>query len=104
MNKVIAVADDPVKTDPEKYKVVFENDQIRMLDYNDKPGDKTRMHSHPEHLIYSLGPWKRKFIFPDGKAIVAEGKAGDTLWQPEQTHAGENVGTVDTHVLIIEFK
>ena len=32
---------DPAITDPDKYKVIFENEHIRLLDYEDKVGEKT---------------------------------------------------------------
>lgn len=35
----------PVRTDPDKYRVTFEND--RVLEYRDLPGDKTHPHRHP---------------------------------------------------------
>ena len=41
-------AEDAVKTDPDKYKVVLENERVRVLEYRDKPGEKTKMHTHPD--------------------------------------------------------
>jgi len=38
---------DPINTDPDKYKVIFENDRVRVLDYRDTPGAKTKPHRHP---------------------------------------------------------
>jgi beta-alanine degradation protein BauB len=29
---------DPVVTDPDKYRVVFENERVRVLEYLDSPG------------------------------------------------------------------
>jgi len=31
-------------------------------------------------------------------------RGGETVFMKAQTHAGENVGKTDTHVLIIELK
>jgi hypothetical protein len=42
---------DPVKTDGDKYKVVFENERVRILAYRDDPGDKTLMHAHPDFVV-----------------------------------------------------
>ena len=97
-------AQDPVTTNPGKYKVIFENDQVRLLEYQDKPGDSTVMHHHPARLVYSLAPWKKQFHFPDGRTVVMEGKAGDATWAEAGSHAGINVGSTDTHVLIFELK
>jgi hypothetical protein len=49
------VARDPTETDPDKYKVVFENERVRVLEYRDGPGDRTP-HRHPDSVTYTLGP------------------------------------------------
>ncbi|HEX9816212.1 MAG TPA: cytoplasmic protein [Candidatus Thermoplasmatota archaeon] len=95
---------DPVTTDPDKYKVIFENERVRVFDYSDKPGDKTKMHHHKEFLLYALGPFKRRLTFPGGKVGVREFKGGEIVWNDEQSHLGENMGSTNTHVLIVEFK
>jgi hypothetical protein len=38
---------DPVETNPELYRVVFENARVRVLEYLDHPGDATTPHRHP---------------------------------------------------------
>src|SRR6266851_267516 len=91
---------DPVEAKPGKYKTIFENDRVRLLEFQDKPGDITVMHHHPARLVYSLAPWKKKFRFPDGSTVLAEGKAGEVMWAEKGSHAGENVGSTDTHILI----
>jgi beta-alanine degradation protein BauB len=100
----MAFAADPVQTDGDKYKVKFENDRIRVLEYNDVPGDKTQEHHHPTFFLYAMSPFKRKITLPGGKVIMREFKAGDVLWSPEQTHSGENVGRTSTHALLVEMK
>ena len=95
---------DPVITDPDKYKVVFENEHIRLLDYQDKPGEKTNKHEHPAFALYALSPFKRNIHLEDGKVIEREFKTGDIIWSEDQIHVGENVGQTDTHALIIELK
>ena len=97
-------APEPVNTDPDKYKVIFENDRVRVFDYNDKPGDKTKMHHHKDFVLYALGPFKRRLTFDDGKITVREFKGGEIMWSDEQSHIGENIGETNTHVLIVELK
>jgi hypothetical protein len=99
-----ARADDPIRTDGDKYKVVLENDRVRVLEYRDRPGEKTRQHRHPAFVLYALSPFKRRLILPDGKGIVREFKAGDVMWSEAQTHIGENIGDTPTHVIMIELK
>jgi quercetin dioxygenase-like cupin family protein len=98
-----ARAQDPLKTDPDKYTLVLQNERVRVLEYRDQPGQKTQRHSHPDSVLYALGPFKRRLTLGDGRAVEREFKAGETLWIGAQTHIGENTGTTDTHVLIIEL-
>lgn len=97
-------AQDPVVTDGDKYRVLLENDQVRVLDYYDRPGEKTHQHHHPAFTLYALTAFKRTITLPDGKVIRREFKAGDVIWSNGQTHIGENVGDTDTHVIMVESK
>ncbi len=60
-------AQDPVKTSPQYYKVLLENDQVRVLEYRLKPGEKEPMHSHPAGVVYVLSGTKLKVSYPDGR-------------------------------------
>jgi len=102
---VFAIAQDAVKTNPGKYIVVFENERVRVLEYRDRPGDKSLMHEHPDSVVYILAPGKRRFFFPDGKTADVELKAaGQVIWNKAGKHGGENTGSAETHVLIVELK
>ena len=97
-------AQDPVVTDGDKYKTILENDNVRVLEYTDSPGGKTNRHHHPDFVLYALGPFKRRLTFGDGKQIEREFKKGEVMWMKDQIHIGENIGTTETHVLIVEVK
>ena len=99
-----ALADDPVRTDGDKYKVRLENERVRVLEYRDLPGERTHLHDHPAFVLYALAPFKRRLTLPDGKTIVREFSAGDLLWSDAQAHIGENGGSTPTHVIMIELK
>ncbi|MEP7280727.1 MAG: hypothetical protein ABI696_02010 [Rubrivivax sp.] len=99
-----ALAQNPVETDGDKYKVVMENEQVRVLEYRDLPGETTRQHRHPAFVLYAVSPFKRKIHLPDGKVLTREFKAGDVMFSPEQVHIGENVGVTPTHVIMVELK
>jgi quercetin dioxygenase-like cupin family protein len=99
-----AMAQDAVKVAPEKCKVLLENDRVRVLDFFLKPGDKLPMHSHPASILYVLTNGKVRTVLPDGKVTDMEVKAGDTRWAEPVTHANENVGTTDAHVIVVELK
>lgn len=96
-------SDDPTSTDPDKYRAVFENDAVRVLEYRDVPGAVTSPHRHPDSVMYTLSSFRRR-LRVDGAARDVELAAGTTLWLPAQVHSGENIGTTDTHVLFVELK
>jgi hypothetical protein len=45
------VSSDPVHTDPSLYRVVFENERVRVLEYRDVPGVRTHPHAHPDSVM-----------------------------------------------------
>ena len=99
-----AYAQNPIETDGDKYKIILENDRVRVLEYKDLPGENTKQHHHPAFVLYALSPFKRTITLPDGKVLTREFKAGDVMWSGEQTHVGTNVGETPTHVIIVELK
>lgn len=101
---MLAWAQDAVQTDGDKYKVIFENDCVRVLDYQDLPGQKTHQHKHPAFVLYALAPFKRSITLPDGKILQRQFKEGDVMWSDSQTHIGTNTGETPTHVVLVELK
>ena len=99
-----AFAQDAVQTDGDKYKAIFENECVRVLDYKDQPGEATHQHRHPAFVLYALMPFKRSLALPDGKVLQRQFKEGDVMWSDAQTHIGTNTGDTPTHVLLIEMK
>lgn len=100
----LAAAQDPVQSDGDKYRVIFENDCVRVLDYRDRPGGRTSQHTHPAFVLYSLSSFERTITLPDGKVLTRQFKEGDVMWSDAQTHIGENTGDTPTHVILVETK
>jgi len=102
-----ALAQDATKVDPRGYKVLVDNDQVRVLEYIGKPRLGVcgqGMHSHPDHITVVQSPAKVKVTLPDGKSFVAENKPGDVFFEPAGTHSVENIGSRETRSLLIELK
>jgi len=95
---------DPVVTDGDKYKVVLENERVRVLEYRDSPGQRTSPHYHPDYVLCALSSFKRKLTLSDGREAVVEVTPGKVAWGKAQSHIGANVGDTETHVLIVELK
>jgi hypothetical protein len=94
---------DPVQTNPDHYRVVFENDRVRVLEYTDTPGVRTEPHEHPDSVMVTLSSFRRRLIHGDQQRDV-EITAGGAHWVPAQRHAGENIGDTDSHSIFIELK
>jgi hypothetical protein len=95
---------DPVVTNPDSYRVVFENDRVRVLEYKDRPGHQTTPHEHPDSVMYTLSSFRRCLRGADGETREVDMPAGMTGWLPAQQHSGHNVGDTDTHVVFVELK
>lgn len=59
-------AQDPVPIYPENYKVLLENERVRVLDFQLKKGAKEDFHAHPAAVTYVIAPFKICFTFRDG--------------------------------------
>jgi len=94
---------DPVTSNPDHYKVILENDQVRVLEYTDQPGDRTTPHRHPDSVMYTLSTFRRRLMSGDASRDV-EMSAGSVNWLGAQEHHGENIGDTPTHVIFVELK
>lgn len=101
---VPAWAQDPVKVDPNHYKVEFENADVRVLRVKVGPGEKSVMHQHPNAVAIFQTNGRVKFTFPDGKTEERDIVAGTTLWTPAITHLPENIGSAEFEVVLVELK
>lgn len=95
--------DDPTTTNPDLYKIVFENERVRVLEYQDAPGDRTTPHSHPDSVMVTLSDFDRRLSVGDQQREVSL-NSGVATWLPAQTHSGENIGTTATHTIFVELK
>ena len=95
---------DPVEVSPHIYKVLLENERVRVLEIHQKPGDKSPQHWHPAHVLYIFNDCKVKFSYPDREPEELELKAGQTFWSDALTHEPENTGSVEAHALAVELK
>ena len=99
-----AGAQDPVKTNPKVYRVMFENAAVRVLHVGVAPGGQTTMHEHPDNAVVLLTDAKMRFTGPDGTTQDAVLKAHEAMWGAAGKHMGENTGTGPIEGVIVELK
>ncbi len=62
-----AMAQDPVPRYPGNYKVLIENERVRVLDFRLRKGDSEEFHTHPAQVLYVLELFKIMFKLPGGR-------------------------------------
>ena len=98
------LAQDPAQVSPQIFKVILENDQVRVMEYRIKPGQRDTLHSHPQQVAYALTPAKIRVTSDDGSITEFDLKPGDAIWQEPATHYSENVGNSEAKILVVEIK
>ena len=99
-----AAAQDAVTADAKHYKVVLDNEYVRILKVSYGPKEKSVLHAHPDAVAVSLTGMQGKFTSADGKSEDRSFKAGETRWSPAETHTPENAGTKPFEVILVELK
>lgn len=94
------------QADPSVYKVIFENENFRVIMATWKAGQTDQPHSHPvPSVIYSLNDCTIKVTNPDGTTRDLTNKAGTAMAVPTTTsHTAHNVGSTDCQAVFVERK
>ena len=95
---------DPVSLYPENYKVLFENDRVRVLDFRLRKGATERLHSHPANVAIFLTDVKIRFTLADGQTKLREARACDVSYSDATMQSPVNVGESDAHGILVELK
>jgi beta-alanine degradation protein BauB len=101
-----ALAQDAPAAAPRSFRVVLENDRVRVLEYKSRPGFGVcgeGMHSHPDHVTVSLTGAKLKVV-EHGQAGFKDIPPGTVFFAPAEVHSAEIIGGFGTRTYIIELK
>ncbi len=102
-----SLAQDAVTSDPRSFRVVLENESVRVLEYKSGPGLGVcgqGMHYHPDRVGVSLTGAKVKVTNAEGRTVVREIAPGHVSFSLAETHSVENIGGSGTRTYIIELK
>ncbi len=101
---VFAAAPDPLQAAPNMYKLLFENEKVRVMEVFFKPGEKIAKHSHPDHFVTVLFPGELTIYKEDGSHAVNQLTTDQVVWIPAETHWAQNTGKTDVKLLVTEMK
>lgn len=89
---------------PDAGKLLFENDQLRAVEYLIQPGGKLRLESHAPYLFFSVNPLVATLTFHGGQNVPVSFKVDDPRWYEEPIIRMANTGKSEATFLIIELK
>lgn len=95
---------DPVTASPRNYKVLHEDDGVRLLEMRLPPGTSDVEHSHPSELVYFLKGSKVRVHVPGAAPIELDPPDGFVLPHEPWTHRVENIGQKELLAIIFEKK
>ena len=93
---------DPTVTEPDHYKVEFENDQVRVVRATYAAEEEASMHSHPDRVVVFLSDGSFAAVLEDGTEKEISGKAGEAAWASPETHRGKAL--TDIEGILVEIK
>jgi hypothetical protein len=105
----VAVAQNAPPTyqgDPDVYKVIFEDQNFRVISATRKKGVHDKPHGHPlPSVIYFVNDCTTKQYAADGKTTEGTSKAGTAMAVPIiASHSAENIGPADCVQIFVERK
>jgi quercetin dioxygenase-like cupin family protein len=96
---------DAVAVSPDRFKVLLENPQVRVIEYVLLPGERDQWHTHPPKVSYVVTGGTLRISTDDGQSFVTDEKTGSATWMDTLgRHYAENVGTTPVRIVLVEIK
>jgi len=92
--------------DPDVYKVIFEDQNFRVIAATRKKAVHDKSHGHPlPSVVYNVTDCTTKLYAADGKTSENSAKAGTASAVPViASHSAENIGPTDCQQIFVERK
>jgi hypothetical protein len=85
-------------------KLLIDNDKYPVNETRAKPGERNNMQKRSDRIIVHLTAGKQRFTCADGKTEETDFKAGSVEFRPADSCQALNIGTTETHNLVITAK
>jgi quercetin dioxygenase-like cupin family protein len=96
---------DGLVSSPDNFKLLLENEHVRVLQYTLLPGALDHWHTHPPRVGYVLSGAKIRVTEADGSHQDYDEKTGDNYWADfSPLHDTLNIGTTPYVALLVEVK
>lgn len=95
---------DPVSVSSDKYKVLLENNRIRVVEYLVKQGERDQLHTHPPKVSYVVNGGSLRITLGD-TSFISNDSAGEVSWRGVvPRHFAENVGATPVRIILFEVR
>lgn len=96
---------DAVVASPDRFHVLLDNAQVRVVEYTLRPGERDQWHTHPPKVSYIVRGGKLRIHLADGSSFVSEETQGNAVWMDAlPRHYAENIGPNDVTIVLTEVK
>ncbi len=96
---------DFVAAAPDVARILLENDEVRVIEYNLAPGAKDNWHTHPAKVSYVVAGGDMRIHLADGTSFDVTEKDGDAAWSEALgKHYVENIGKTPIRIVLVEVK
>lgn len=96
---------DPASVSPDRYKVLLDNSEVRVIEYVIRPGERDLMHTSPPRVSYVVSGGILRVTMADGTSFVTDEKQGSAQWRNVLgKHYAQNVGTTPVRMVLVEVK
>ncbi|MDH5355147.1 MAG: cupin domain-containing protein [Gammaproteobacteria bacterium] len=91
---------------PEIYKVLAENETMRVILGTWQPGERDDWHGHPPSSVFYVTDCHVRLFFPDGSVrdLTRQQGKGRARKKPVKSHRLENIGDKVCQILMTEVK
>lgn len=96
---------DPVVVSPKRFKILLNNEHVRVVEYTLRPGERDGWHTHPPKFSYVVSGGQLRIHLADGTSFPSDEKEGTAVWMNTlPRHYAENVGTTPVRIVLVEVK
>lgn len=96
---------DVLVASPDKYKLLLENEHVRVIEYTLKPGEKDNPHTHPPKTSYVVSGGTFRVYPENEKPFDYLEVQGVSEWSDRTSkHYVENIGNTTITILLTEIK
>ncbi len=100
-----SMALDPPTAAPHIFETEFENDRVRVLRVNERPGETPPLHSLKDRLVAHVNSCAWTVDDEEGNRKMYSYRPGDIYWLTATTRGGKTSQVIQPcHTLVIEIK